>query len=379
MDYEENTNRDQPIFYSSLATRLGLQYLLNLDVAPGIYYRLQANATYPSAAGWRLDYTYYNGTSVLNRTGRKHGVNADFYYPFFLKKQQFLTQLSSRYQIYPSESRLDYRGLVSTGLQRIRMRLGYRAVYSSATGLSSGLLSPTPTYTTPCTRELPDFFRGMYFRTELQYRIQPSQAEQIDFQILKSLSRKSRYRFTYSRNLLSGFNSFELTFSYDFDYTRSTSSLRTNRNSAVFTQTFRGSVGYDSEFHSFALDNRQQVGRSAASIRMFVDSDDSGTLDSGEEQIQSDAIRVRNTTGRITQKDSIARLTQLQSYRRYNLEVNESQISNPAGCQRLKSFLSLLIQTAISRSTYRSTSPGLSMARCCAGKMNSSSRWQDCG
>ena len=338
IDYEENTNADQPVLYSSLVTRVGLQYLLNFDVAPGLYYRLQANAQYPSSAGWRVDYTKYDGTSVLNRTGRLHGVDASFYYPLKVKSQQLLTQFTGRYQVYPSDHRLNYRVLISSTYQRIRLRLAYRGIYSNSIGNLGGVMTPTITYTVPRARDIPEFFRGMYFRTELQYGVQQSRFEQIDVQFLKSLSKKARYRLTFSRNILSKFNSMEFTLSYDFDLTRSTSSLRINRGEPVVTQTFRGSVGYDSHYKSFIPQNRQQVGRSGASVRMFVDSNDSGTLDSGEEQISGDAIRVRNATGRITESDSVARLTHLQAYRRYNLEVNEAKITNPVWVPKVKEF-----------------------------------------
>ena len=338
VDYEKDIHADHPFFYSSLATRLGLQYLLNLDIAPGIYYRVQMNATYPSAAGWRIDYTAYDGSSVLNPSSRQQAINANMYYPFFLKNLQFLTQFSGGYLIYSTDKRLEYRSLISTSFFRVRTQLSYRGIFSSATGLLNGVLTPALTYTIPRSREVPGFIRGMYFRAELQYKMQTSRADKFNFQILKNLSRQARYRFTYSRDIRQKYNIFEFTLSYDFDYTRSTSSIRTNRDVPTFTQTFRGSVGYDSHYETLNFDNRQQVGRSAASIRMYVDSNNSGTLDKGEKEIDPDAIRVRNTTGRITEKDSIARLTQLQAYRRYNLEINEAKIKNPVWVPKIKEF-----------------------------------------
>ncbi|MCF7803335.1 MAG: SPOR domain-containing protein [Candidatus Marinimicrobia bacterium] len=337
IDYQEGENNDQPIFYSSLATRLGLQYLVNLDIAPGYYYRLRSNATYPSSAGWRVDYTYYPNQNILNLSGREHELNSNLYYPFAIGNQRFLTQFSGRFQSYPVGNQFGYRSLLSTNISRFRLRLSYQDVFSPG-GRSTGKLSLTGSLTIPRAFDLPQFFRGMYLRSEISYLTGAGKAEQVDFQVLKSISREGRFRFSFGRNLAGNYNTFELSFSYDFDKIRSTSSLRINRNEPIFTQNFRGSVGYDSEYNTVVLDNRQQVGRSGASIRMFVDGNDSGTFDAGEEQIQSNAIRIRNATGRFTLSDSVSRLTQLQAYRRYNLEVNEAKIRNPVWVPKIKEF-----------------------------------------
>ncbi|MBN2188896.1 MAG: OmpA family protein, partial [Chitinispirillaceae bacterium] len=85
-----------------------------------------------------------------------------------------------------------------------------------------------------------------------------------------------------------------------------------------------GSLGFDRGVPF--LINREQAGKGGADVVMFVDDDDDGTYDAGEELIPAKAIKV-DGMGKLQQRgNGFIRVSQLQNYFRYNLEVDRRQI-----------------------------------------------------
>jgi len=96
-----------------------------------------------------------------------------------------------------------------------------------------------------------------------------------------------------------------------------------------FTQNFTGSLALDAGHKQVVPSNRNQVGQSAASIRMFVDANENGHFDAGEEIVPARAVRLDQGATIHLGKDSIQRISQIQSYWRYNAEIVQSALPNP--------------------------------------------------
>ena len=105
--------------------------------------------------------------------------------------------------------------------------------------------------------------------------------------------------------------------------------MRSTGSNVNYSQSIRGSVGYDSENNNIILSNQSQVGRAGIAVRLFVDNNNNGIFDEGDTIIHDQAIRILRSSSRVELKDGINYVTQLQSYRQYNLEINKGAISNP--------------------------------------------------
>jgi len=110
------------------------------------------------------------------------------------------------------------------------------------------------------------------------------------------------------------------------------------RNQYTFSQNIRGSIGYDDYNNDLTFSNRQQVGRSATSVRLYVDANDSGKYDEGDDVIDQEAIRIGRAGVMSTSSEGILRFSQLQSYHRINMEINQSAIKNPLLVPKLEQF-----------------------------------------
>jgi len=341
VDFVEGENQNRPLFYNSLSARIALQYLLNVDIAPDVSNKITLRALYPSARSWSIDYIDYQSGGYLNKSNLERSFNLNTYLPFSIKSFQQTARFSIGKFDYQTSSRLTYNIDYSVFIRRIRLGAKYRDIlqYSSSEYLGNdGKISFLAMYTIPRTPNVNKFLRGTYFRTEIKSKINSREVEEVELQILKQISNAGRLQFSYSHDFQRQFQSFELGLNFDFNSVRSSSRFRSSGGRTSFSETVRGSIAFDGNNREFIYDNRQQVGRSGISVRMFVDENDSGIYEKNERIIPGNAVRLLNSSSRQVTKSGISRLTQLLPYRRYNFIINEAYIRDPLLVPKYKEF-----------------------------------------
>lgn len=122
----------------------------------------------------------------------------------------------------------------------------------------------------------------------------------------------------------------QVSLSIDLNQLRSTTTINTIGNKVSGRQNISGSIGIDTENSYVNLSNRQQVGKGAVSVVQFVDVNNSGNYDSGDQLLPYRGLNIMGGTSTASiGRDSILRLSQLQNYYRYNAMVNRNAIADP--------------------------------------------------
>lgn len=333
MEYYDNSFMDHPLLYGSLSARVATQYLVNMDIAPDAFYRLNTNVVYASAASWGLGYTYYTADrGIYNQTGSDQEIQGNLFLPFNLGSVPLNFRFSGTRQIRPGANLTRYQLDLNSRIDRLNIRLGYRdSQFGSLRWRTTqaSRLTGTLTYTLSRTPGMPGYLQGTFLRSQLIYNPNYNELEEMDFQLSKDVFQAGRLQLTAGHNFVGDYNLLSLNLTIDFAHTRTNTTYRNTRNTGSLTQTIRGSVGFDSNTDDVIFDNRRQVGRSAAAVRMYVDNNNNHAFDRGDDLIPDNAIRLGRSSGNITERSGVTFLTQLQAYNRYNLEVNKSAIENP--------------------------------------------------
>ncbi|MCF7808795.1 MAG: carboxypeptidase-like regulatory domain-containing protein [Candidatus Marinimicrobia bacterium] len=212
---------------------------------------------------------------------------------------------------------------------RFQYGLRERHSFSSNGHVNASDLKVGAVYIIPRNPTMHPLVRGTYLRTDLAYSTRVGSFEEWRFQYIKQFSARFKAQGLASFDLLRDSKYFEVGISWDLDAFRTTTSVRTIRSTPSFIQTARGSMGWDRNTNSLLFDNRQQVGRAGVTVRMFVDDDNSGIFDEGEELLPGNALTIERSSSRQVTQNGITRMTQLQPYRRYNFRVNEARVDNP--------------------------------------------------
>jgi hypothetical protein len=182
------------------------------------------------------------------------------------------------------------------------------------------------------------FLRGVFLRAHAGYSLYYKAWERFDLQISRSLFKSGYLTFTggYEPVAQLPFAQFGLTL--NLEKFRSNSKIEYRQNELTINQSIRGSLGYDYKSHRFAATNTEQVGRASASVVLFVDNNSNGVCDAGDEKLPYKAIRLDQSATMQLGRDSVIRLSQLQAYYRYNIEVNRAALPNPVVAPALDKF-----------------------------------------
>ena len=341
VEYFNEFTDQTPLLYSSTSARLSDEYLLNMDLAPNAFYRLSGNVIYPSSASWGLNYTYYDDSRIYNPVGNEQEFSANAFVPFTIAEQPFNIRFFGDYGRNPARDNVSYNVDLNSRVDRFNVRLSYRdrqfGDFSLAPSDNSEL-SASATYLISRTPNIPRYLQNTFVSGRIDYNTGNGTFREAEIQASRSIFEKGRLQASFARNFAAGFNYFNLGLTIDFSGFRSTSTARNVRNRSSFTQNIRGSIGYDDYNRDFVFSNREQVGRSATSLRLYVDANNSGTYEEGEDVIRDEAVRISRAGVMSSSGEGILRFSQLQAYHRINMEINQSAIKNPLLVPELEQF-----------------------------------------
>jgi hypothetical protein len=333
-----------PVF--GLSARLFQQYLLNIDVLPDRYYRANASVFYSDNTTINAQFTEYNPHSALSLRGQTRDGNLNVFYPFkILGKFSGFRVTGERIWFNTGLGVNNYQFDFNTQINRIVFRFNYRG---GARGLINdpenpfqnqfGLLTSSLTYTLPRTPGIPVYVRGLFLRGQFRYSTLLDQGESVSFLLSQTLVKNGRFTLGYDRALVRDQSRFQVGFLFDFNSLRSSTQYSKGTNGHAFQQGFSGSIAYDPAADMIIPSNRDQVNRSGAAVRLFVDSNENGLFDEGEEIVPAKAIRLDRSANILMGSDGILRITQLQSYWKYRLDIDITALPNPNLAPKLKSF-----------------------------------------
>ena len=342
VEYFEDFHDGLPTFKTGLSSRVFTNYLLSLEAANDAFYRASASVIYANNASINIDYTNFNVQGgIYNPSRNRSSVRANVFTPFEIGSLPLFFRWSVTNEQRETAAVTRYRVDLNTRLGRANIRMGYRDSQVGPLSFQStpvARLSASTTYNFSRSREIPGALRGVFLRGQLNFIPAQDRIEDIELQFSRNITQNGRIQIAGGRNFIGGFNLFRFTFTLDFNAFRTNTSIRSTRNTTTLTQSARGSVGYDSNHNRFLYTNRQQVGRSGVAVRLFVDNNNSGAYEEGDNLIADNAVRIDRAGGTRFSKDGISYISQLQPYRQYNLTINKGAISNPLLVPNLEQF-----------------------------------------
>ncbi len=318
--------------YGSLSARIASQYLLNLDIAPDAYYRLAGSVIYTNNVSMNFIYTRFDGYSPFNSNLALEAFSANLYLPFHFFGINTAFQLGGDHAVLPNSRSTRLIADLSAMVGRVNVRVNYRdnmVTTSESSYFGENNLTTSLTYTISRTPGIPVFVKGMFVRGQLIYRVRSNQVLTSELQISKTLFKTGRLNLSAAYNHVSHIVNAQLGFTLDLKPVRSTTTINSVNSSVSARQSFTGSIGLDAPHGHVDFSNRQQAGQAGADVILFVDNNNSGTCDKGDELLPCKGVKLDQSAVMKLGRDTILRLSQLQSYYRYNLSVVRNAIADP--------------------------------------------------
>lgn len=319
-------------YYSSISARIAKQYLLNIEVAPENFYRLSGSVMYTGNLSLNFIYTKYKGVSLFNARGATEDISANVFLPFTLFGLSTGLRVGGQHYVLPGNRLTQYTADFSTRAGPVNLRFNYRdnlVTMNEANYFGQGLLTTSLTYTIARSPGVPVYVQGMFVRGQAQYDLRKNAMQSVEMQLSKTFFRDARLQLGVTYNIERSALMTQVSFTLDLNKVRSTTMVNSSNSNVSARQNFTGSLGWDMPNKHISMGNRQQAGRGAAAVLLFVDNNSSGKYDAGDELLPYNGVKLDRSTIVQVGSDSILRLNQLQSYYLYNLSVNRNAINDP--------------------------------------------------
>jgi hypothetical protein len=335
--------------FMGLSARVLQQYLVNVDLYPNRYYQATGSVFYANNASLNVQFTEYTPGSQFNFQGQIRDANINFFYPFKILGKFSGIRFSGERFWMSEGGRNSFQTDFNTQIGRVVARINYRGRINreiifdngdlpGSNPFSQGLLTSSLTYTLKRLPSIPIFVRGMFIRGQMRYDTDLGSPQSYSILLSQTVFKYGRFTFGYDRDLIQKRGQLQVGLLYDFNALRLSSLFSAKNSGYTAQQSISGSIGLD-PIGNFLPSNRDQVTRSGVSVRMFVDSNDNGIYDEGEEIVPAKAIRLDRSGNMLLGSDGILRITQLQSYWKYKLDVDVNALPNPNLAPKLKSFV----------------------------------------
>ena len=182
---------------------------------------------------------------------------------------------------------------------------------------------------------VPRFIQGLSFRGTLttdfkKFSTQSSSGGQFRFSVAKNIGRSGRLQLNASRPIRGQGLLFGLNIQYDFRSWRTSTDWGTQWGSdgpeAYLRHAGMGSVMWDATSRKLMGSPAEQVGRSGLTVRFFMDENVNKKYDLGELIVPVPSARLDKSYSGLLGKDNLLRFLQLQSYWRYQLQIDENTL-----------------------------------------------------
>lgn len=320
MEYLSSIKKGPEIpFLAASITPIG-NLLLSGEYAHGVRTRALLSYRLPSNLMLEFDYANYDEGQQALYFNYLQERKATFAIPFRFSDFRGYARISYKQNIY---SLLNYNtadALFSTHYKRISANLsGYASwvdqrspfVYSN---LALGFR----------------FGRGFTFRPQLQYDISNQEIISFKIELEKRINNSGYFSVSYEENSRMAYRSVDFLFRWDLSFAQANLGSRISREAITTTQGARGSMAFGSGNKYTHKSNRSNIGRGGITIIPFLDVNHNGIRDDGEPLAAGLNIRING--GRIVRNihDTLTRVTELEPYASYLIELDDTGLDNIA-------------------------------------------------
>lgn len=330
---ESNNIESASSLFSGFSARLFNTMLLDFEYVPDVWYRSNASLVFGGSSSVSSTFTKYSGISVMNTKNAEYSMINNVFYTLPFESLNLGLRLSGITYGYMDGVDTRFSGDLFTQLGRINLRFNYSDTYSITDGAlvmgrNMDSYKITGTYSFAGVRA--KFLKSTYLRGSALFSEEFSRLDQVDLQFSRKILKTGRFNVNFSNSFLTNSSFIQVGFNFNLsNWARASSNMRTDFNSATLQQRVRGSIGVDHRNRYLEFTDRQQVGRSAATVIMFLDNDENGEYTSGDDLIPYKAVDLDRSGSVTLGKDGLVRLSHLQSNYRYNLSIDRKAIPNP--------------------------------------------------
>ncbi len=342
IDYLQSKVDKRPVPYNALAFRLGSPYIISLQAAPAYGYEVSLNAIYPSQASYGFTYDKFEDNALYNPSFKREQLFATAYLPVSIGGNTLNFSFSGTGQTFKDGSEnVTYSFGSNASVSRLNLSANYTGSYqrSASSNLTIGrTLSASFLYSFFFGSGPLSFLNGTLSGISGDYDIADRALTSMRLDLSQYFGGYVSVELYAQRDFLNRSNSFNLQVTCDLPFVQTSSSASYQGNQSSFSQYVSGSVGYDSHYDKFLFNGLHWVGQSAVSMRMYLDVNQDGNVDKGDELIKDGSITLRQAASSDLFTSGIIRAWNLMPYSQYSADIQSGSLRNPLWMPDRESF-----------------------------------------
>jgi hypothetical protein len=340
LEYLRDTLRQIPVLTDVVSARVGESMLLAFEVSPTVRYRADMEVMYPSQISYDVTYTSFEPDRLYNPLAQRHAIQADGTIPFEANRVHYVLRstVNRTDLVHGSNLYWTIGASVSHGPFMESLEERYSELDDGQGGISrKPVLYASALYNVRQFEGLPLNINSFLLGATATYDQSSRQISEVTCDISANILKQGRFRIGYQKDLLlkatTGF--FELTF--DFDFTRSSTSLYTGDRNA-FSQSVSGALVYASDENILSVYGRQWNDNTGANFRMFLDENGNDKYDEGEKIIEGASVSIGQSASYQKSSGGLVKVWELLPYARYQAELLDVSMANNLWVPKHKLF-----------------------------------------
>lgn len=171
---------------------------------------------------------------------------------------------------------------------------------------------------------------NIQFTPELQFEYNTARITSIKTLFEKHMFRHGFLGLSYEQNFKSDYNNFSLQFRYDFSFAQFGFATQFSKSTVSMQQSAKGSIVYDKKSKYFNVTNGINVGRGGIVLSPYLDLNCDGIKEADEPRVSGLKVRINGGHVQAEGKDTTIRVTDMEPYYKYYIELNKYSFDNIA-------------------------------------------------
>ena len=332
MEYVGDSLSRLAVYTIGASSWLMENYIVSLEAASRVSYRADIGAVYASQASVSASLISYEKNSFYNPSSITTEIQSMASLPMTLAALPVNFRLQASRQNF-SQGATTMGVIGGTMWYRVlNASLEYR--YSEIRRDLSGtirepVIAGAMMYSIPAHGMLARLTPNILFGSSANYNTERKGLSDFRLDVSSNITPQGRIQCTFSRDIFRNQNSASLQFIYEFDVTRSTTSMTYANGEWNATQNVRGSIGYDSRRRQVIPYTLESVGHGAMTLRGFVDKNGNGVYDADESPVGDLGVGMGQAAMLDFNDPGIVHAWQLLPYTRYAVNLVEISATNP--------------------------------------------------
>ena len=318
VEYLSSVNSGPVMPFATVATRPFSNVILSGELTYGVRGKAILNYQMPKDMLLEVNYTKYrSGQTAVNYN--------------FLEERKAIFTLPLKSKNFSLYNRMTYNNIVLPGT-------GYSTAEWLVSGSLLGVNTNLTNYAMFMQNAKPYVYsnlsfslrlpHGYLFMPQAQYEYSRRELISVKLGLEKYLFNNGFLSLSYENNLISKIQSAQFSFRYDLPFAQTGFTARQTNDVTTLMEMARGSLIADHKTKYVGINNRINVGKGGIVFEPFLDLNCNNKREAGEPRIRGLNIRINGGRAEESHRDTIVRVSELEPYINYLVELDANSFDN---------------------------------------------------